>query len=143
MRLVPIVSRLGAIAVLTAALCGCGGSGVVSRDGTVVGISERDFSIRAPKIVPAGDAVLRVVNRGPDDHELIVVRAEGGSLPMRDDGLTVDEERLEHSEAGVLEPGNPGSVRTIDVHLAPGRYVLLCNMAGHYLGGMRTELVVE
>jgi len=27
--------------------------------------------------------------------------------------------------------------------LEPGRYELLCNMAGHYLGGMRTELVVR
>jgi uncharacterized cupredoxin-like copper-binding protein len=28
------------------------------------------------------------------------------------------------------------------LHLRPGRYELFCNMAGHYLGGMRAELVV-
>ena len=31
----------------------------------------------------------------------------------------------------------------LDVHLAPGRYKLLCNMSGHYLGGMHTALVVR
>ena len=42
-----------------------------------------------------------------------------------------------------LEPGQPGSVRELALHLRPGRYVLLCNMSGHYLGGMHTELVVS
>ncbi len=45
--------------------------------------------------------------------------------------------------AGVLEPGQPGSVRELNVHLRPGRYVLFCNMSGHYLGGMHTTLVVR
>jgi uncharacterized cupredoxin-like copper-binding protein len=27
--------------------------------------------------------------------------------------------------------------------LAPGRYVLFCNMSGHYLGGMHRLLVVR
>jgi uncharacterized cupredoxin-like copper-binding protein len=84
-----------------------------------------------------------VKNRGPDDHELIVVRADDGRLPLRGDGLTVDEEALERSAAGVLEPGDPGSLRTLDVHLVRGRYVLFCNMSGHYLGGMRAVLVVR
>jgi uncharacterized cupredoxin-like copper-binding protein len=29
------------------------------------------------------------------------------------------------------------------VHLTPGRYVLYCNMSGHFLGGMHTLLVVR
>jgi uncharacterized cupredoxin-like copper-binding protein len=29
------------------------------------------------------------------------------------------------------------------VHLAPGRYVLFCNMTGHYMGGMHSTLVVS
>jgi uncharacterized cupredoxin-like copper-binding protein len=43
----------------------------------------------------------------------------------------------------VLEPGDPETVRELAVHLVPGRYVLLCNMSGHYLGGMHTVLVVK
>jgi uncharacterized cupredoxin-like copper-binding protein len=55
----------------------------------------------------------------------------------------VDEEALEPRILGMLEPGAPGDVRTLRVHLSPGRYVLFCNMSGHYLGGMRRTLVVR
>jgi uncharacterized cupredoxin-like copper-binding protein len=42
-----------------------------------------------------------------------------------------------------LEAGKPGSLRTLSVRLGPGRYVLFCNMSGHYLGGMDHDLVVR
>ena len=77
-----------------------------------------------------------------DDHELIVVRLQGRSLPLRQDGITVDEDALDRETAGALEPFSGGSVDTLHVHLAPGRYELFCNMAGHYLGGMHRVLVV-
>ena len=59
------------------------------------------------------------------------------------DGLTVDEEAVERSEPGSLEPGAPGAVRDLTVQLKPGRYILFCNMEGHYMAGMHTELVVR
>jgi uncharacterized cupredoxin-like copper-binding protein len=31
----------------------------------------------------------------------------------------------------------------VRAHLTPGRYVLFCNMSGHYLAGMRRVLVVR
>ena len=43
----------------------------------------------------------------------------------------------------VLEGDHPGTLRLWSVRLAPGRYELLCNMSGHYLGGMSTELIVR
>jgi uncharacterized cupredoxin-like copper-binding protein len=82
-------------------------------------------------------------NRGPDDHEFFLVHAGRGELPMRRDGLTVDEDALQHRVAGSLEAGNPGSLRTLRVHLRPGRYVMFCNMSGHYLGGMHAQVVVR
>jgi uncharacterized cupredoxin-like copper-binding protein len=129
-------------ALFAAVLSGCGGGQHSARGGLALTVTERDFAIRAPKRVSAGDVVFRVRNWGPDDHELIVVRADG-ALPIRRDGLTVDEGALEHSEVGALEPGEPGHSRELRVHLSPGRYVLFCNMAGHYFGGMRSVLVVR
>ena len=137
-----IVSGLGAL-LGGAVLSGCGSADLISHGERVVRVVQRDFAISAPKVVPAGDTVLRVKNAGPDDHELLVVRAGQGPRPFRGDGLTVDEEGLERSEAGVLEPGDPGTIRELAVHLVPGRYVLLCNMSGHYLGGMHAVLVVK
>ena len=108
-----------------------------------VRVLERDFSISAPRQVSAGDVRLLVHNKGPDTHELIVVRADRGPLPLRSDGLTVNEAALADREVGTLEPGTAGAQRVLRLHLKPGRYVLFCNMAGHYLGGMHTELVVH
>jgi uncharacterized cupredoxin-like copper-binding protein len=123
--------------------CGVAGRAGAAPPASRVTITEKDFKISAPKQVAAGDVRLSVHNEGPDAHELIVVRGRSGPLPFRSDGLTIDEDRLESSEAGSLEPGAPESVRTLNVHLKPGEYYLFCNMSGHYLGGMHTEIEVE
>jgi uncharacterized cupredoxin-like copper-binding protein len=131
------------LAVVVPLVGGCSSSATKS-SGTKAPIVERDFKIRAQRYdLPAGKVDLSVKNDGPDAHELIVVRETGSSLPMRKDGLTVDEDAIEKQTLGALEPGQPGGDRHLRLHLAPGRYVLLCNMSGHYLGGMHTELVVS
>jgi hypothetical protein len=132
---------LGPLALLAFAACGSGRPNAGARV-PVLRITERDFRISAPKRAPSGDVLLSVRNRGPDAHELIVVPEYGSRLPLRKDGSTVSEERLERIIVGVLEAGQPGSVRKLRLHLAPGRYQLFCNMSGHYLGGMHTKLVV-
>jgi uncharacterized cupredoxin-like copper-binding protein len=138
------LSRLGgsaAVAVVLLAFTGCSSQ---PPGGRSVRVTERDFHISAPASVPAGNVQLAVHNRGPDAHELIVVKAAHGSgLPLRADGTTVNEDTLDRVTAGSLEPGEPGSARNLQVHLSPGRYEMFCNMSGHYLGGMRTELAVR
>jgi uncharacterized cupredoxin-like copper-binding protein len=131
----------GPLVLLALAGCGTGGQATSSHQ-TILHVTERDFRIAAPKRSHSGEVVLSVHNRGPDAHELIVVRERSSGLPLRRDGSTVSEEKLEPIIAGALEPGSPGSVRKLRLHLAPGRYQLFCNMSGHYLGGMHTVLVV-
>jgi uncharacterized cupredoxin-like copper-binding protein len=109
----------------------------------VLRVNERDFRISARKVVSSPDVRLVVHNKGPDAHELIVVRARDSHLPLRTDGSTVDEDALKRATVGVLEPGEPGSVRQLLLHLSPGRYILICNMSGHFLGGMHTQLLVQ
>ncbi len=110
----------------------------------LVDVNERDFAIVAsPRVVSAGDVVFRDDNHGPDAHELIVARTVGGSLPFRSDGMTVDEEGLRRQIVGALEPDDAGTVRSLRVKLAKGRYVLFCNMEGHYMAGMETVVTVR
>jgi uncharacterized cupredoxin-like copper-binding protein len=110
---------------------------------TAVHVTESDFHISAPKQVSNGDLLLTVANKGPENHELIVVRAASARLPLRSDGVTVNEAALQPVKQPSLEPGAPGSQRELRLHLPPGRYVLFCNMAGHFMGGMHTVLVVR
>jgi uncharacterized cupredoxin-like copper-binding protein len=123
---------------------GCGGAHRGASAATpVVAVNERDFAISSPGVVKAGTVVFRVDNKGPDAHELIVVRAPSGRLPMRSDGLTVNEEHLLPREVGALEPAETNVVRNLRVRLKPGRYVLFCNMSGHFMGGMHKTLLVR
>ena len=78
-------------------------------------------------------------NGGPDMHELIVVRADGGRIPLRPDNLTVDEDAIEQRTVSLLDDDHPNTVRDWRLNLKPGRYELFCNMSGHYLGGMHTD----
>jgi uncharacterized cupredoxin-like copper-binding protein len=127
---------------LAAVLGGCSDSS--SSDpapAATLGVVERDFAIKAPREIAAGEVRLSINNKGPDAHEFIVVRADGSPLPLRKDGLTMDEDAVEDRIVAALEPGQPGT-REVDADLAPGRYVMLCNMSGHLMGGMKRTLVV-
>jgi hypothetical protein len=139
--------RLAALATAAAAAFGAGGCGA-QPSGPVSGanvfrVAERDFHISMPNRLPAGEVKLAVHNKGPDEHELIVIRRTKAGFPLRSDGATLNEEGLEDHEAGALEPGVPNKWRQLDVRLRPGRYLFLCNMAGHYLGGMYKEVEVR
>jgi hypothetical protein len=134
-----------AVAVTVVALLALPRAGDARRQGAsrpVIGVAERDFRITAPRRLRAGRVVLRVSNRGPDTHELFVVRASRAPLPVRPDGLTLDEDALKSRTAGTVDGIPAGRSRTLRVTLTPGRYELFCNMAGHFLGGMHTDLVV-
>jgi uncharacterized cupredoxin-like copper-binding protein len=137
--------RLLTVAALAAAILatpGCSGSEPAPQ-GREIRVSEHDFKITAPRTpVRAGEVTLDVDNKGPDSHELIVVKSASTRLPLRTNGMTVDEDAVEHRIPGALEPEAPGH-HALKVRLTPGRYELICNMAGHYFGGMRTRLVVQ
>jgi uncharacterized cupredoxin-like copper-binding protein len=118
-------------------------AGATSANPSVVRVVERDFHITAVHgRVNAGTVLFRVTNRGPDEHEFIVVHADAG-LPLRADGITLDEEALEKSIVGAIEPAPAGKRNVLRLSLRPGRYALVCNMYGHYMGGMYTPLVVR
>ena len=111
--------------------------------GTVVRVVERDFEIRLSKShVHAGTVTLQVVNEGPAAHELIVVRSTGRPLPLRKDDVTIDEDKIEDITVGALEPGRSGAKRTLPLQLKPGMYSVVCNMSGHFMGGMYADLKV-
>ena len=132
-----------ALAGVLIAASGCAGEDAARSGTRIVRVSERDFAIKAPKRLAAGEVDIAVRNHGPDAHELIAVRTDGARLPLRTDGATIDEEALEDVELGALEPGEPGGLRHMRVRLKPGRYELFCTMAGHYAGGMHSRLVVR
>ena len=141
-RAARIAPCLLACAIAGVALSACS-SQSASATGTVVHVTVKDFHIQLSRThVRAGEVRIVVKNRGPDTHEVLVARTST-ALPLRADNITVDEDALEPVTLGEVEAESPGSVEVLRLRLRPGRYELFCNMAGHYLGGMRARLVVS
>lgn len=103
-----------------------------------------------PTSVPAGQVALRVANNGWLPHEVIVMPLGPGQNPGQrfiGDDWKVDEagslgEASRTCGAGDGDGIAPGTMSWTTLDLTPGRYELLCNIAGHYGSGMYTELDV-
>ncbi len=92
---------------------------------------------------PAGDVTFEVINSSKDQiHEMIVMQLADPSkpLPYIENENRVDEDKAgDKGEVSELDPGQSGS---LTVNLAPGKYLLICNVPGHYAAGMWTEFEV-
>ena len=113
---------------------------------TPVNVLLEDFKVRQdPAVVPAGTVSFRLLGQGPTTHEFIVVRTDRSpdKLPLQPDGLTVNEEALGVELVDEADGLDIDDRQTLDLRLAPGHYVMYCNLEGHYLGGMYAALTVH
>lgn len=131
---------LAVIAVLLM-LPGC--SSPPAATGPTLRVTIKDFKIEpALPSVEGGPVTLRVWNDGPTTHEFVVVRSDlpDDELPLGEDGIRVDEDAVtavdELDEIGAKTRGD------LSLSLSPGRYVLFCNLEGHYLAGMHASIEV-
>ena len=92
----------------------------------------------------AGDVKFTMENQGTIPHEFIIVKTDfaPGKIPLGPDN------RFNEDGEGVFVPGeisewNPGTTGTVTLKLEPGKYQLLCNIAGHYANGMYASLTVS
>lgn len=107
--------------------------------------------VDSPRTVMAGTVSLRVVNTGRLVHEVLVLPLSAGQTvgqrPVGADGKVDESSSLGEASrscaAGAGDGIQPGSAGWVTLTLAPGRYELLCNIAGHYAAGADTELDVS
>ena len=95
----------------------------------------------------AGTVKISTPNQGQLPHELVLLKTDKspGSLPTLSNG-EVDEEGLEASgveSPGEIEDVGPGQTKSGTLKLTPGRYVMICNLPGHYKQGMYGTLTVK
>jgi len=119
---------------------------------TTVEVSEQEFAILpAADSAPAGDVTFDVTNTGPDEvHEFVVLATDlaADALPTNKDG-SADEEGAGIKPVDEIEDIAVGDTPTLTVSLAPGSYVLICNIVdedtgtSHYHAGMRIGFTVE
>lgn len=110
-----------------------------------VDLSKATMGITAtPVTVPAGDVTFDVTNTSKDMvHEMLVLYLADPTKPLpyiADDDRVDEENANDKGEVSELDPGKSGS---LTLTLDPGKYLLICNVPGHYSGGMWTEIDVK
>jgi len=126
---------LGSVLIILSA-CGARGPITANLSDTAIQLSRSTAS--------AGKVTFTITNNttSGERHEFVVVQTDLATdqLPRNAEGI-VDEEKLtSFGEQGDIEPG-----KTVDltVDLRPGRYLMICNLPGHYDAGMYTEFNVS
>jgi len=128
-------------------------SGTMESSATRVDATLADFSVAVdPASVPAGEVRFCVKNTGATMHEFVIVKSDldPASLPVYGENDTpaeghvvgdVDEDQI--TSEGEIEDIEPGATKDANFTLEPGKYVLICNLPGHYKLGMYTAFTVE
>ena len=128
------------IAVIVA-VAGCtAASAAAAKD---VNVTETEFKLAADTTkVAAGSAKFTVSNKGLIAHEFVILKSEvaADALPKDADGKVAEGGAL--VKVDEVEDVAPGTSKTLVVNLEPGKYVFICNLPGHYVGGMHGSFEV-
>ena len=147
-----LVRRLGGtLAAVALVLSACGGgaspgattttaTGTPAAGGaTTIDVTLQEFAvIPSADAAPAGDVTFKITNDGPEDvHEFVILKTDLGAsaLPTDEDGA-VDETGAGIEVIGEVEDLAAGATDQLVVTLTTGHYALICNLEGHYTGGM-------
>jgi uncharacterized cupredoxin-like copper-binding protein len=104
---------------------------------TSVSVIEKEMKISLkPSVVDAGKVTFVVRNAGTVEHEMVVVRG-AGKLAVK------NFEAVEKASPGEVEGVKPGKAKQLTLKLSPGKYLIICNIPGHYMLGMRSVLTVR
>jgi uncharacterized cupredoxin-like copper-binding protein len=105
--------------------------------GSAVSVALVEWKLLPAQItVRAGRVTFVVRNDGAMDHEFLVLRSDRHhhSLAVKK-GRAVETGRL-----GEIPLIPKGTTKRITLRVPPGRYVMLCNMLGHYQAGQYAAL---
>ncbi len=106
----------------------------------VAELADYKITVNVPS-VKAGTIKIGVRNLGNMEHSFEVLKTDlapdkipvdGGSAKAKEDG-----------KVGEIKSIAAGKSASVTLDLTPGKYVLICNVAGHYQLGMRTAFTVD
>ncbi|BAN03412.1 hypothetical protein [Ilumatobacter coccineus] len=116
--------------------------------GEVIEATLTEWEIAAPTEYAAGTITFNAVNNGSFPHELVVIAGESyDSLPLEEGGTVIEEQLPTGALIGRTARVGSQSSAELVVDLAPGSYVLVCNLGGgsnsHAGAGQRLDITVS
>jgi uncharacterized cupredoxin-like copper-binding protein len=126
--------------VVIASACGAAPADTSEVPTLYVDLSDFKLVTDHPTIA-SGHVVIGIRNHASMLHELKVIKTDLAPDQLPVDGATAKAK--EDGKVGELMNIAAGASRKLVLELAPGKYVLICNIAGHYQLGMRVALEVQ
>jgi uncharacterized cupredoxin-like copper-binding protein len=134
-RTVTMPTATGGSAMGAGMMSGAAQSAPVVNGAHVINVRLGEMFVR-PSVtsVPAGKVTFTATNSGNLVHELMVER-----MPIKFDA---PNQPTESAAQGMIDDMDPGKSGQMTLKLTPGKYMLFCNVPGHYAGGQHTVLTV-
>ncbi len=129
-----------AVVSIIASACASAPSDTSEAPTLIATLSDYKIVIDHPSIA-AGHVVFGIRNQASMAHEFKVIKTDQAPDQLAVDGATAKAK--EDGKVGELLDIAAGASRKLVLDLAPGKYVLICNVAGHYQLGMRAGLEVK
>lgn len=131
------------VAIGVALIARDSGSGAPEGD---IQASTVNYAIHMPAHLAAGHHTIGLTNKGTVGHEVVIFKTAlpADQLPLDKSGDVIEDSPQLQAVADsgdALPPGKSKSFTTED--LAPGHYVAVCNLPGHYQLGMQVNLTVS
>lgn len=112
--------------------------------GTPIDVTASEFAFKlSTTTVPAGKVTFAVTNTGKAAHEMVVIETPTNAADMKPDseGHAASEEGAVGEIGDDMMTAGAGPIY-LTIDLKPGHYSLVCNVTGHYEGGMYADLTV-
>ena len=136
MRRFPLALLLGL--ALTSAACAAASDNIPAD--VDVQVHMQDYKvILSTATVKAGVVRFGIKNEGTMEHSFELIKTD---LPF-DQLPTADAKAKEDGLVKQVKSLPVGKVSVVSADLAAGKYVVICNVAGHYQLGMRAALTVQ
>lgn len=133
------LALLGAAALVAAC---SGGAATAAPPASTINAQLVDWKITFDNATgKAGSITFNVSNKGANTHEFVVVQTDLAADKLPVSGNIVDESAF--TPVDEIEDIEPNGTPTLTVTLAPGHYVILCNIEEHYGKGMHADLTVQ
>ncbi|MDA0163044.1 cupredoxin domain-containing protein [Solirubrobacter ginsenosidimutans] len=137
-RRVGLLGLVAAFAAIIVAVALASTSDAASKSSKVT-LSE--FKISAsPKTASAGKVTFNVKNAGDMEHEMVVIKTSTAASKLK---VGSNNRVSEKGSVGEVEDLAGGKSKKLTLNLKKGHYVLICNIPGHYKGGMRADFTVK
>jgi uncharacterized cupredoxin-like copper-binding protein len=135
---------VGMVVVLAISACAQASGSRFTPGNAVIRVTDENMKMKVDAIsAPAGKVTFLVVNLDTVDHEVVILKTDKApeKLALLSGASKVDEEAAGENVGEVeVEAGTTGAGT---FELAPGKYVLVCNVLSHYMAGMFAAFEVK